>query len=241
MSIHIVTDKSLVAPDLLLPGDPLRAEHIAKTFLTDVVHYNTIRGMHGFTGTWNGNRVSVQGTGMGMPSFSIYAHELIDTYGAKRLVRVGTCGTMSEELNLRDVLIAQASDCDSGMNPSRFGLYQFAPTATYELLEKAVQTAKQLKKKAVVGTVFTTDQFYDEKGAEKNALAVKAGALAVEMESAELYTLARLKRIQALTLLTVSDSLLTGEQVPPQDRQNTFNSMIELALHTLFDLREEMR
>lgn len=234
MSIHIVTEKQLVASDVLLPGDPLRAEHIAKTFLADLVHYNTIRGMNGYTGFWNGHRISVQGTGMGMPSFSIYAHELIDAYGAKRLIRVGTCGTMSEELNLRDILIAQASDCDSGMNPNRFGLYQFAPTATYALLEKAVQTAKKLNLNAVVGTVFTSDQFYDEKAEEKNALAMKAGALAVEMESAELYTLARLKRIQALTLLTVSDSILTGEQVPPKERQNTFDAMIELALHTLF-------
>ncbi|MFA5698253.1 MAG: purine-nucleoside phosphorylase [Sphaerochaeta sp.] len=234
MSIHIVTDKSLVAPDVLLPGDPLRAEHIAKTFLSDVVQYNTIRGMNGFTGSYNGQRISVQGTGMGMPSFSIYAHELIDTYGAKRLIRVGTCGTISEDLNLRDVLIAQASDCDSGMNPSRFGLYQFAPTATYELLASAVRASEALGQKAVVGTVFTTDQFYDEKGEEKNELAKKTGALAIEMECAELYTLGRLKRIQALTLLTVSDSLLTGEQVPPKDRQNTFNSMIEVALKTLF-------
>ncbi len=235
MSIHIVTDPHAIAPTVLLPGDPLRAQHIAETYLTDVVRYNEIRGMWGFTGMWKGNRVSVQGTGMGMPSFSIYAHELIREYGATRLVRVGTCGTMSRDLHLRDVLLVQATDCDSGMNVSRFGSYQFAPAASFDLLRRAWQKAEELSIPVKVGNVFTSDQFYDQKGEEKMALAQSVGTLAVDMESCELYTLARLFDIEALTLLSVSDSLLSGEQVAPEQRQTTFGSMVELALATLFE------
>lgn len=234
MSIHIVADPKLIADTVLLPGDPLRARHIAQTYLTDVIQYNEIRGMLGFTGYWQGNRVSVQGTGMGMPSFSIYAHELIETYHAKRLVRVGTCGTMSENLHLKDVLIAQAADSDSAMNPSRFGSYQFAPTASFNLLAKAVEHAKAAKMGFAVGNVFTSDQFYDQKGEEKKHTAQSVGTMAIDMETCELYTLARLKHVEALTLLTVSDSLLTGEQVPPAQRQSTFDAMVDLALLTLF-------
>ena len=235
MSIHIVSDKNSIADTVLLPGDPLRAKHIAQTYLTDVVQYNEIRGMYGFTGLYHGQRVSVQGTGLGMPSFSIYAQELIDSYGAKRLVRVGTCGTMSESLKLKDVLIVQGADSDSGMNVSRFGTYQFAPTATFPLLMRAYENAKEMGIGYAVGNVFTSDQFYDMKGDEKKAIAQSVGTMAVDMETCELYTLARLKRIEALTLLTVSDSLLTGEQVAPKERQTTFDSMVDLALQTLFD------
>jgi len=234
MSIHIVAPQGSIAETVLLPGDPLRAEHIATTCLTEVVRYNEIRGMWGFTGFWKGHRVSVQGTGMGMPSFSIYAHELIKDHGARRLVRIGTCGTMSERLKLRDVLIVQATDCDSGMNVSRFGSYQFAPTASFDLLRRAYEKAIELSIPAQVGNVFTSDQFYDLKGKEKMALSQSVGTMAIEMESCELYTLARLYGVEALTLLTVSDSLLSGEEVPPKERQTTFDSMVLLALSTLF-------
>ncbi len=235
MSIHIVADKNSIADTVLLPGDPLRAKHIAQTYLTDVVQYNEIRGMYGFTGRYHGQRVSVQGTGMGMPSFSIYAQELIDSYGAKRLVRVGTCGTMSESLKLKDVLIVQGADSDSGMNVSRFGTYQFAPTATFSLLMRAYENVKKMGIGYAVGNVFTSDQFYDMKGDEKKAIAQSVGTMAVDMETCELYTLAHLKGIEALTLLTVSDSLLSGDQIAPKDRQTTFDSMVDLALQTLFD------
>lgn len=236
MSIHIVAEKGSIAPTVLLPGDPLRAEHIAKTYFSDPVRYNEIRGMWGYTGTWKGNRVSVQGTGMGMPSFSIYANELIRDYGVKRLVRVGTCGTMHPDLHLKDVLIVQGTDTDSGMNSSRFGnSYHFAPTASFDLLARAYQKAQELGIEAVVGNVFTSDLFYDERGEEKMQIAQRVGTMAVEMESCELYTLARLFGVEALTLLTVSDSLLSDEQVPSAERQNTFNEMIDLALATLFD------
>jgi len=235
MSIHIVAPLGSIAESVLLPGDPLRAEHIATTYLTDVVRYNEIRGMWGFTGLWKGHRVSVQGTGMGMPSMSIYAHELIVDHGVKRLVRVGSCGTMSEELKLRDVLIVQATDCDSGMNRSRFGTYQFAPAASFDLLRRAHAKAAELKIASAVGNVLTSDQFYDQKGEEKMHLAQSVGTMAIEMESCELYTLARLHGVDALTLLTVSDSLLSGEQVEPKERQTTFSAMVELALATLFE------
>jgi len=236
MSVHIVAKPDSVAEAVLLPGDPLRAGHVAETFLTDAVRYNEIRGMYGYTGYWNGHRVSVQGTGMGMPSFSIYATELIQDYGAKRLVRIGTCGSLLPELKLKDILIAQAAHCDSGMNRDRFGAtYDFAPVATFGLLEKAWRIAQSRKLSAVVGSVFTSDQFYDGRGAEKVRLAASLGAMAVDMETCELYTLAALKRIEALTVMTVSDSLVTGENVPAAERQVTFNSMVELALHTLFD------
>ncbi len=235
MSIHIVAPEGSIAETVLLPGDPLRGEHIADTYLTEVVRYNEIRGMWGFTGYWKGHRVSVQGTGMGMPSMSIYAHELIKDYGAKRLVRIGTCGTMSERLTLRDVLIVQAADCDGGMNASRFGSYQFAPAASFDLLRRAHAKAAELGIPIEVGNVLTSDQFYDVKGNEKMRLAQSVGTMAIEMESCELYTVARLHQVEALTMLTVSDSLLSGEQVPPAERQTTFDSMVLLALSTLFE------
>ncbi len=236
MSIHIVAEPDSVAEAVLLPGDPLRAQHVAQTFLSDAVRYNEIRGMYGYTGYWNGHRVSVQGTGMGMPSFSIYATELIQEYGAKRLVRIGTCGSLLPQLHLKDILIAQAAHSDGGMNRSRFGgSYEFAPVATFGLLEKAWRIARRLNLPAVVGSVFTSDQFYDEKGEEKARMAASLGAMAVDMETCELYTIAAIKQVEALTIMTVSDSLVTGENVPSEERQVTFDSMVELALHTLFD------
>ena len=234
MSIHIVSDPKHIADTVLMPGDPLRARHIAQTYLSDVVQYNEIRGMYGYSGYWQGNLVSVQGSGMGMPSFSIYAQELIDVYHVKRLVRVGTCGTMSPDLKLKDILIAQAADSDSGMNSSRFGSYQFAPTASFNLLVRAAEIAREMHLGFAVGNVFTSDQFYDMKGEEKKRIAQSVGTMAVDMETCELYTLAHLKGIEALTLLTTSDSLLNGEMVSPQERQSTFNSMVDLALLTLF-------
>lgn len=235
MGIHIEAKDGSIAECVLLSGDPLRAKHIAQTFFSDSFCYNEIRGMYGYTGYWNGHRVSVQGTGMGMPSFSIYAHELIEGYGVKKLIRVGTCGTICENANLRSIVIAQAADTDSGMNRSRFDSYSFAPCASFSLLQRAWDLAMEKKLDAVVGNVFTSDQFYDGKIEEKVAIAQSLGALAVEMETCELYTLAALKKVKALSLLTVSDSLLTMEQVPPLERQVAFNEMVTLALETFFD------
>lgn len=235
MSTHIVADKQLVASTVLLPGDPLRAQHIAETYLTDVVRYNEIRGMWGFTGTWKGNRVSVQGSGMGMPSLSIYAHELIQVYGVTRLVRVGTCGALSENVRLKDVLLVQAADTDSGINARRFGSYHFAPAASFDLLRRAWEKAEELSIKVKVGNILSSDLFYDLKGDEKVRIAQSVGTLGVEMESCELYTIARLFGVQALTMLTVSDSVLSDEQIPPKERETTVDSMVKLALATLFE------
>ncbi len=234
MSIHIVSDPSKVSDAVLMSGDPLRAKHIAHTFLTDIVQYNEIRGMYGFSGYWQGNFVSVQGSGMGMPSFSIYAHELIDVYKVKRIIRVGTCGTIHPSLRLKDILIAQAADCDGAMNTSRFGSYHFAPTASFDLLMSSYVHALNMNLGFGVGNVFTSDQFYDLKIEEKKQTAQSLGTMAVDMETCELYTLAHLKQIKALSLLTVSDSLLSNEKLSALERQTSFNSMVELALMTLF-------
>ncbi len=234
MSVHIAAEKGAIAECVLLPGDPLRAKHIAETFFNDYACYSTTRNMLGYTGYYKGNRVSVQSTGMGMPSFSIYATELIEEYGAKRLVRVGSCGTISDRLDLRDLLIVDAADTDSGMNIDRFGNYHVAPIASFALLNKAYEIVKDRDYKAIVGKVFTSDQFYDPHANAKNRLAASLGALAVDMESAELYTLSLMKRVEALSILTVSDSIITGESLSAIERQESFDEMIDLALSVLF-------
>lgn len=235
MSLHIGAKDGENAERVLLPGDPLRAEHIAKTFLTDSFCYTTTRSMFGFTGYYKGERVSVQATGMGMPSFSIYASELIDSYNVKELIRVGSCGTISEDLKLRDVLIVNAADTDSGMNIDRFSHYQYAPTASFKLLSKAYNEATRCGYSAKVGKAFTSDQFYDLHAKEKMELASSLGVLGVDMETAELYTLSALKNVDALALLTVSDSILTGENLPALERQERFDEMVELALAVFFN------
>lgn len=219
-----------IAEKVLLPGDPMRAKFIAENFLENAVCYNEVRGMYGFTGTYHGEKVSVQGTGMGMPSMHIYSSELMQVYGVKKLIRVGTCGSFKEGINLKDVIIAMASTTDSGMNKDRFGNISFAPTASFELLKSAYDKAKELKVNAVVSNIFTSDKFYDDHGKEKNALLASYGIAAVDMETCELYTLAAQYGADALTMLTVSDNLLTGTKCTPEERQTTFNDMIRIAL-----------
>lgn len=232
MAIHIQAKDGDIAEKVLLPGDPLRAKHIAETFLENAVCYNTIRGMLGYTGSYRGERISVQGTGMGMPSMSIYANELIQ-YGVRTMIRVGTCASLLESLQLRDLVIAQAACTDSGMNRDRFGSLSFAPIADFSLLRKAAEAAEKRGLRAVVGNVFTSDQFYDDRLAEKNRIMANHGVLAVDMETAELYVLAAKHGRKALTVMTVSDSFVTGEKCSGEERQLSFNSMIELALAIL--------
>lgn len=227
---HNMANKGDIAEKVLLPGDPMRAKFIAETFLENPVCYNEVRGMYGFTGTYKGERVSVQGTGMGMPSMHIYASELIREYGAKRLIRVGTCGSLREGIDLKDVVIAMASTTDSGMNKDRFGSISFAPTASFSLLKAAWEKAEELQVKAVVSNIFTSDKFYDDRGNEKNALLASYGVAAVDMETCELYTLALKYGVEALTMLTVSDNLLTGEKCTAEERQTAFLDMIRIAL-----------
>ncbi len=231
---HNSAGKGDIAECILLPGDPLRAKHIAENYFESPVLYNETRGMLGYTGYWKGQRVSVQGTGMGMPSFSIYANELIDVYGCTRLIRVGTCGTNSPKLNVRDVFIAQAAASDSAMNSDRFGLtFHYAPVPSFSLMKSAYEIALKKGVPVTVGECFSSDAFYDERHGEKMALMHKLGIMAEEMESAELYTLGALKGVETLAVFTVSDNILTGEGASAEERQKSFNTMIEIALDTL--------
>jgi len=233
MSLHIGAKKGEIADKVLLPGDPLRAEFIAKTYLKDAVCYSTIRGMYGFTGTYKGHKVSVQGTGMGMPSFSIYANELINEYNCKKLMRVGTCGSINKSVNLRDVILVSGVHTDSNIFNMRFPNINFSAVPSFDLLYKAYNLSKQRGLKTQVGTVFVSDLFYRDDAAQVNELLGSYGALAVEMESAELYALGAKFNVDVLTVLTVSDDLITHEFVSPEDRQTSFTKMMELALETI--------
>lgn len=231
MSIHIAAQEGQIAPTVLLPGDPLRAKFIAENFLKDAVCYSQTRGMYGFTGTYNGIPVSVQGTGMGGPSIHIYASELITKYGARNLIRIGTAGSLSEEYPLGHIVLAQAACSDGGINPSRFGLMQFAPAASFDLLRRAYDKSNELGLGASVSTVVSNDQFYDERGDEKYALMKQYGAYAVEMETCELYTLAARHHVNALAILTISDLMYGSmESASAETRQTAYTGMIRLAL-----------
>lgn len=220
-----------IAETVLLPGDPLRAKYIAETFLEDVVQFNSVRNMFGYTGTYKGKRVSVMGTGMGIPSISIYTEELCQFYGVKNMIRVGTCGSMQEDVVLRDVVIAMSASTDSAINLNRFNGQSFAPTASFELLNKAYNAAVEQGIKPVVGNVLTSDVFYgDEDAAVTWQKWAKFGVICAEMETAALYTVAAKHGVNALTLLTVSDSIVTHEQTTPEERQETFNDMMKIAL-----------
>ncbi len=222
-----------IASKVLLPGDPLRAKFIAVNFLENPVCYNEVRGMLGYTGTYKGKAVSVQGTGMGMPSMSIYANELMEFYGAKTLIRVGTCGSIHPDVVLKDVVIALGASTDSNMNHDRFGNITFAPTASFALLDRAYRLAQQEKLKAIVANVFTSDKFYDDAIEQKIKLLASYGVAAIDMETCELYSLAAKHGVEALTLMTVSDSLVTGERCTTQERQTSFNDMIKIALEII--------
>ncbi|MEV0129115.1 purine-nucleoside phosphorylase [Dactylosporangium sp. NPDC050688] len=233
MSTHIGAEPGDIAELVLMPGDPLRAKWIAETFLDDARCYSTVRNMFGFTGTFEGTRVSVQGSGMGMPSASIYAHELINDYGVKSLIRVGSCGALVESLKLRDVVAAIGSSTDSNMNRARFdGLIDYAPVADFGLLRTAVDVAEARGISMRVGPILAADAFYTDRPDLYDRLA-DYGVLAVEMESAALYTIAARFQARALTLLTVSDHIKTGERTTAQEREQTFSQMVEIALKTI--------
>ena len=229
MSIHIAAKKGDIAETILLPGDPLRAQHIAETMFENPVCYNEVRGMLGFTGTYKGERVSVQGTGMGMPSISIYAHELINDYGVKNLIRVGTCGALQPELKLRDVIIAMSASTNSAMNQAAFGEMTFAPTASFELLRRAYEVAVDKGYNVNVGTILSSDAFYTY-DTEAWKLWAEFGVLAVEMEAAALYSLAARFGVNALAICTVSDSLVSKQEDSSEVRQTAYTDMAEIAL-----------
>ncbi|NWO20098.1 MULTISPECIES: purine-nucleoside phosphorylase [Leptotrichia] len=232
---HIGANRGDVAETILLPGDPLRAKYIAETFLEDVVQYNNVRGMLGFTGTYKGKKISVQGTGMGVPSIGIYSHELITEFGVKNLIRIGTAGSYQEDVKIRDVVIAMSASTDSAINKLRFNGADYAPTASPKLLFKAYEVGKAKGLNVKAGNIFTSDTFYGE---DPNAWKKWAefGVLCVDMETAQLYTTAAKLGVNALTLLTISDSFITHEVTSAEERQTSFNDMIEVALETAIQL-----
>lgn len=230
MSTHIAAKDGEIAESVLLPGDPLRAKFIAETFLENAKCYSEIRNMYGFTGTYKGKKVSVQGTGMGQPSLSIYVNELFQFYGVKKAIRIGTCGAIHKDVKVRDVIIASSACSDSGLLNQRFGNLHFAPTADWQLLSKAKKIADEMGVCNVVAPVVSSDLFYDDN--ENWKLWAKYGVQGVEMEAAELYTLAAKYSRQALGIMTVSDHIVTGETTTSQERQETFKDMMKIALET---------
>lgn len=229
MSIHLAAKKGAIAETVLMPGDPLRAKWIAETFLKNAVCYNEIRGMLGFTGTYNGSRISVQGSGIGIPSAMIYYHELIHDYGVKTIIRVGTAGAYQKQLKLRDVVLAMSASTTSGINNSRFINADYSPTADFELLMKAALYAREHEIPFHAGNVLSADEFYEE-NPEEYKLWARYGVLCVEMEAAGLYTIASRFNIKALAILTISDSLVNGERLSAKARENSFRQMVEIAL-----------
>jgi purine-nucleoside phosphorylase len=231
VSIHIAAVPGEVADTVLLPGDPLRAEWIAQSYLDDVLCYSRTRNMLGFTGSYRGRRISVQGTGMGQPSLAIYVHELITTFGARTLIRVGSCGSLVAKVAIRDVVIAMSACTDSSMNQLRFEGIDFAPTADFGLLRACVEEAERAGIAFHVGPIAAWDSFYSDRPELLKRLG-EYGVLGVEMESAALYTLAAKHGARALTVCTVSDSLVTGESTTAEERERTLTAMVEIALAT---------
>ena len=240
MSTHIGARPGEIASTVLMPGDPLRAKWIAETFLDDAKCYNEVRGMYGYTGTWRGERVSVQGSGMGQPSLAIYANELFDEYDVQRVIRVGSCGALTPKLALRDVVIASGACTDSSMNRIAFEGLDYAPVADFGLLRAAYEASTTLDatgpegdQTVHVGLIFSSDSFYAARP-ELTQRMVDYGVLAVEMEASALYTLAAKYDRRALAICTVSDHVVTGEQTSSQEREQTFGTMVEIALTAAF-------
>ena len=233
MSIHIAAQKGQIADRILLPGDPLRAKFVAENYLENAFCFNEVRNMLGYTGTYREKLVSVMGTGMGIPSLSIYVNELIREYDVKKLIRIGTCGSMLEYLNVRDIVLAMSACTDSAANHLRFKGMDYAPTASFRLLKAAWDAATSRGLRVFAGSILSSDMFYTE-DPEQWKLWAKFGVLAVEMETAELYTLAAKFGCEALSVLTVSDDLVKGEITSAEERQSSFNAMVELALDAIF-------
>jgi len=234
MSIHIGAEPGQIAPTVLLPGDPYRARWAAETFLEGAELVNDVRGMLGFTGTWKGHRVTIQGSGMGMPSLSIYVNELIRDYGAETLIRIGSCGGMQEKVKVRDVILAMTASSISTPSRGIMKEINFAPAADWGLLQAAARAAESREVGLHIGGIYSSDTFYDERP-DLNEQMVRHGILAVEMEAAELYTLAARHAKRALAVLTVSDHLQTGEALPASERERSFGDMVEIALEAAFE------
>ncbi|GAA1662726.1 purine-nucleoside phosphorylase [Kribbella sp. NPDC056951] len=235
MSIHIAAEPGQIAPRVLFPGDPLRAKWIAETYLSDVICYTEVRNMFGFTGTYKGEQISVQGSGMGQASASIYANELFAEYDVQTLIRVGTCGALTEDVRVRDVIVAMSASTDSQMNRLRFHGIDYAPTADYQLLRAAVDAAEAAGLNVHVGQVFSGDLFYNDRP-DLVSRTAEYGVLGIEMEAAALYTLAAKFGRRALGIMTVSDHLITKEVTSAEERQTTFSEMITIALDAAIEV-----
>lgn len=233
MTIHIGAKPGDIAPTVLMPGDPYRAKWASETFLDDARLINDVRGMLGFTGTWRGNPVTIQGSGMGMPSLSIYANELIKDYDAQTLIRIGSCGGMQDHVGIRDVILAMTASNISTPSRGIFKEFNFAPCADWGLLSAAHAAATKKGVKTHVGGIYSADVFYDERP-DLNAEMIRHGILGVEMEAAELYNLAHRYQRRALAVLTVSDHLITHESLPASERERSFGDMVEIALKAAF-------
>jgi purine-nucleoside phosphorylase len=235
MSLHIGAKKGDIAETVLVSGDPLRAKYIAENILTDAYCYSDVRNMLGYTGYFNGNKVSVQGTGMGQPSLGIYLHELIHSYHVKNIIRIGTCGALRSDLKLGEIIIAQGSCTDSSANKIIFNGMDYAPLADFDLLSTAVETAKSNNIKVKVGNVFSTDFFYFKNDPERWKIWVEYGALCADMETSLLYTMSAGSDVKALSILTVSDNIITGEASSNEDRAQSFTKMVQIALNSIND------
>jgi purine-nucleoside phosphorylase len=237
MSTHIAAASGDIAPTVLMPGDPLRARWIAENFLTDARCYNEVRGMYGYTGTYLGQPVSVQGSGMGQPSMAIYANELLREYEVTSIIRVGSCGTLTESVALRDIVIASGACTDSSMNRVRFEGLDYAPVADFQLLRAAYDVALGIKHDHAVhvGLIFSSDQFYSPRP-ELVSRMTEYGVLAVEMEASALYTLAAQHGARSLAICTVSDHIVTGVETTAHEREQSFGTMIEIALGAALSL-----
>ncbi|MBU2515499.1 purine-nucleoside phosphorylase [bacterium] len=229
MSIHIGAKQGEIAPTVLMPGDPMRAKHFAETMLEDVFCYNKVRGMLGYTGNYKGKRISIMGSGMGMPTLSIYINELVTEYNVKTLIRVGTCGALQPHLKVGDIVLPMSSSTNSHINKLRFNGMDYAPTASFKLLMNAWEEARKLTSRVYVGGMFSSDTFYNDDPDWWKKWA-DYGALVCEMETTVLYTLAAKFKVDALSVLTVSDSLVTGESASAEQREKDFPVMAKIAL-----------
>lgn len=233
MSLHIEALNGEIAPTVLLPGDPMRAKFLAENFLESPFCYNRVRGMFGYTGKFRGYDISIQATGMGMPSASIYVNELLDSYGVNTLIRIGTCGAITPKTRIRDIILAMSASTDSGINLGRFKGRCFAPTCDFSLLSRAWEKAAEMGLTVHAGSVMTSDLFYHH-DLQDWKLWADYNTLALEMETAEIYTLAARKSARALSILTVSDSLVSGQETSSEEREKSFIDMALLALETAF-------
>ncbi|MBI9107127.1 MAG: purine-nucleoside phosphorylase [Spirochaetales bacterium] len=235
MSLHIAAEKGAIADTVLMPGDPLRAKYAAEKFLDNSICYNEIRGMYGYTGTYKGKRISIQGSGMGQPSMGIYAYELMAFYDVKTIMRIGSCGAVQPEIELRDIILAMSASTNGGMNKGIFKGMDYSPCADSELFLTAAAKAKEMKLSMKAGNILSSDTFYDD-DPEIWKLWARFGVLAIEMEASTLYTLAAKMGVKALAICTVSDSIVNETLLSPEDRERSFDDMILLGLETAVEM-----